>query len=264
MGGHERVEHHECAPGGHDRGPGSGGQDQLPRGGHPGKKQAQHGPSRQSEDRQNARELGQDRQTGRDARGDQHRPSGRDRPVTDQRDPGPKSQGQGDEQQRLAIGLGHGPVRMQPVERVDRQQDGRDPARRPVLDECAEQVDRHAAQGPHQHRGQPCDHQVARRAPPVGRVVVPGHRRFPAGTGDPRDAERGVDEILGEGNQVVGQDFQPGRVVGPPGEDEIRLIALGDVGVLVHERLVPQAQREEPGRENPDQSRGPARRSCRR
>ena len=153
---------------------------------HAGQCQGQAGPADQGKQRQDAVELGQDRQA-RGASGRDQEQQAQARWARESQDfQALQSQGQRDQQERLATGLGHGTVGVQTVEGIDRQQERRDRARSLVTKDRANGKDRHAADCPQNDRGQPRDEQLALGPPSIGCVVVPGERRSMAKGGESR------------------------------------------------------------------------------
>ena len=59
-------------------------------------------------------------------------------------------------------------------------------------------------------------------------AIGPGMRK-------PAACRPGPMKYLGSGLQVEGEEVEPGRIVEAAAEEEVGVIALGDVGVLVHE-----------------------------
>ena len=62
------------------------------------------------------------------------------------------------------------------------------------------------------------------------------------------------DEVLRQGLEVEGEVVEPGRIVDLAAEEEVGVVALGDIGVLVDEGVIEDPQREDGQRQDADRS----------
>ena len=188
---------------------------------------------------------------------------GRTRRVRDPRTARPESlqriqpEPQRRDQERFVRDVGHRPVGVEAVERIDHQQERGDRTDATILDQDAAAKECDAAQdapgtgtGFERRSGSP-----GSRTACSSDVPTPGV----GGAGDAQVAARKLAPIryFGHGLKVEGVVVEPGGMIELAFEEQVGVVALRDVGVLVHERVIEQAECEECQGEAPDR---PARR----
>ena len=158
------------------------------------------------------------------------------------------------DQERLTRCLRHGPVSVEPEQGIRQQEKGGDRPRESAADQHAEREQGHATQG-----GDDDERDASRRQRfrwpeacvrilvPFGRVEGPRHPQV-------RGAHRVADEVFRQGLEVEREVVEPGRIVDLAAKEEVRIEALGNVCIFVHEVVIEDPQGEHHQRQRRDRS----------